>query len=140
MKSSLFTLIALLTATITYAQSKEEQKEIYPSKYSFEKAKEFEKKGEFEKAMWFYINLFPDDKQRVVDSVKNIAAEFGNTGMSHLVKKSFATYASFDPAVTNGTFESGQQRIDMRKIKEKNKWGDELISKFNETNKTDSVH
>jgi tetratricopeptide (TPR) repeat protein len=124
----------ILTANIIFAQTTEaEKKELYPYKYTFEKADEFQKKGDYEKAIWFYINLFPDNPTQVIKIVKELATQLDTIDMSKLIKKSFTLYGTFDPAIT--TLNNGAPNIDMRKLKQKGVWGDELIQKITDQNK-----
>lgn len=124
----------ILTANLIFAQTtEEEKKELYPDKYTFEKADDFQKKGEYEKAVWFYINLFPDNKTQVVEIVKTLAAKLDTVDMSMFIKKSFTLYGTFDPAITS--FNKGVPNMDMGKLKLKGAWGDELIQKISDPNK-----
>ncbi len=99
--------------------------EVYPEIYSFKKAKEFEEENEYEKAIWFYINLYPDNKEKVVIYVKIIEIILDTVDISLLIKKSFGLYATFDPQIT--TFNNGIPSMDSEKLKLKGGWGDELI-------------
>lgn len=125
--------VFILTVLSTFAQTTDEKKELYPDKYTFEKAGEFQKRGEYEKALWFYINLFPDNKTKVIDTVKTLAAELNNIDMSKLIKKTFALYGTFDPATTS--FTNGTLSIDKSRLKLKGAWADELIQKTSNPNK-----
>ena len=132
MKKTTLLLTLLLAFNITFAQTKKDDNEVYPDKYTFDKAKEFEQKGEYEKAIWFYINLFPDNKPQVVETVKTLATKLDTVDMPMLIKKSFALYGTFDPAIT--TFNNGTPTMNMGKLKEKGAWGDELCMKITDKN------
>ena len=124
----------ILTANSIFAQTTEaEKKELYPDKYSFEKADDFQKKGEYEKAIWFYINLFPDNKAQVIEIVKTLATKLDTIDMAKFIKMSFALYGTFDPTITS--FDNGAPNMDMGKLKLKGSWGDELIQKITDPNK-----
>jgi tetratricopeptide (TPR) repeat protein len=124
----------ILTANSIFAQTTEiEKKELYPDKYTFEKAGDYQKKGEYEKAIWFYINLFPDNKTQVIEIVKNLATKLDTIDMSKFIKKSFTLYGTFDPAITS--FDNGSPNMNMGKLKLKGAWGDELIQKISDPNK-----
>ena len=124
----------ILTANSIFAQTTEaEKKELYPDKYTFEKAVDFQNKGEYEKAIWFYINLFPDNKIQVIEIVKALETKLDTIDMGVFIKKSFALYGTFDPAITS--FDNGAPNMDMGKLKLKGAWGDELIQKISDPNK-----
>lgn len=129
---SILLTIFTLTANSFFAQTTEEN-EIYPDNYTFEKAEDFQKKGEYEKAIWFYINLFPENKIKVVETVKKLAAKLDTVDMSFFIKTSFAQYVIFDPAIKSK--EDGSPSMDMGKLKQKGAWGDELIQKISDPNK-----
>lgn len=123
--------LAILCFQSLFAQtSPEEKKELYPDHYTFEKAEAYQNQGEYEKALWFYINLFPDNKPQVVDRVKAIAAKLDTVNMGLLIKKSFTLYAIFDPEIS--TFKDGTPILNMEKLKTKGAWGDELIQKISD--------
>lgn len=124
----LFNLNSLCAQTL-----KAEQKEVYPNKYTFEEAENFYKKGEYEKAIWFYINLFPENRSQVIEVVKGIAIKLDSVDMSKFIKKSFALYASFDPTITS--FNNGGLNMNMDELQKKGAWGDELIQKISDPNK-----
>jgi len=124
----------ILTANSIFAQKTDaEKKELYPDKYTFEKADDFQKNGEYEKAIWFYINLFPDNKTQVIGIVKTLATKLDTIDMGTFIKKSFALYGTFDPTITS--FDNGAPNMDMGKLKLKGSWGDELIQKISDPNK-----
>jgi tetratricopeptide (TPR) repeat protein len=134
MKTILLVTTLLLTVNSFFAQTTDaEKKELYPDQYTFDKAESFQKKGEYEKAIWFYINLFPENKIEVVDYVKSLETKLDTIDMSKLIKKSFALYGTFDPAITS--FENGSPNMDIGKLKLKGAWGDELIQKISDQNK-----
>jgi tetratricopeptide (TPR) repeat protein len=131
---SILLLILTLTANSIFAQTTEvEKKDLYPEKYTFEKAEDFQNKGEYEKAIWFYINLFPDNKIQVVEIVKDLATKLDTIEMGMFIKKSFALYGTFDPTISS--FEGGAANMDMSKLKLKGAWGDELIQKISDSDK-----
>ena len=132
---SVLLLVYTLTANSIFAQTTEaEKKELYPEKYTFEKAEDFQKKGEYEKAIWFYINLFPDNKAQVVEIVKSLETKLDTVDMGMFIKKTFALYGTFDPTITS--FDNGAPNMDLSKLKFKGAWGDELIRKISDPNKS----
>lgn len=102
-------------------------KELYPKEYTFEEAKEFEAKGELEKAIWFYINLYPDNNERVVSEVEKLKSKVDD--ISLFIKKSFAMYG---PYTLN---EKGELAMNLEVMMKKGKWGDELIAAVSDTPK-----
>tara|TARA_Y100000589_G_C27118571_1_gene615376 strand:+ start:382 stop:1338 length:957 start_codon:yes stop_codon:yes gene_type:complete len=126
---TIFLSVNSISAQITDA----EKSELYPEKYTFEKAESFQKKGEYEKAIWFYINLFSENKNQVVEIVKDLASKLDTVDMSKLIKKTFALYGTFDPTITS--FEGGAPNMNMSKLKLKGAWSDELIQKITNPNK-----
>jgi tetratricopeptide (TPR) repeat protein len=130
---SILTLV-ILTANSIFAQiSEAERKVLYPAKYTFESAKAFEKKSEFDKAIWVYINLYPMNKDQVVEKVKGIAKKLDTVDMDMFIKKSFVKYATFDPGVT--VVRDGTPHMDMAKLKVKGDYGQEIIKKIADPNK-----
>lgn len=124
----------ILNAHSIFAQTTEPKKtDLYPNKYTLEKAADFQKRGEYEKAIWFYINLFPENKAQVTKIVKTLATKLDTVDMSRIIKKSFALYGSFDPAITS--FDNGMPTMDVSRLKLKGAWSDELIQKISDPNK-----
>ena len=121
----------MLTITTSFSQTKEEYSdEIYPAAYSFEKAKEFEQLGEYDKAIWFYINLYPENKPVVIELVNKIADKLDTVDMNMFIKTSFASYITFDPEMA--TINNGVLNMDMTQLTKKGAWGDELILKISD--------
>lgn len=123
--SVLFTILAFAVQTLTAQPEIQETAELYPGTYTFEKALEFHDNGEYEKAIWFYINLYPDNKTRAVASVQQLAAALDTVEMSHFIKQSFAMHAPFDPTIAS--FDNGAPNIDIAALNRKGAWGDALI-------------
>jgi hypothetical protein len=69
-KILILTICSLSFYTCIGQISKNEQKELYPNKYTFEKAKKFEENKEYEKAIWFYINYIQMIKHRLLKTCK----------------------------------------------------------------------
>lgn len=113
----------ILSTNVLFTQTLDTEKiDLYPQKYTFEKA------------IWFYINLFPENKDKVVAIVKNLETELDTIDMSKLIKKSFALYGTLDPTITS--FENGAPIMNMSMLKMKGAWGDELIQKIYDPNKS----
>lgn len=129
MKLFVILYIVCLSFEDMFAQvvPEKDRKELYPEKYSFEKADTFEGKGEYEKAMWFYINLYPENKERVLERVKNLSKAWGDSvDMKVFIMMSYAQYSAFDPVSTS--FKEGKMSVDLSKVKQKSAWSDELIA------------
>ena len=129
---SILLAIIVLIGNSIFAQTTEVE-EVYPEKYTFEKADDFQQKGEYEKAIWFYINLFPDNTTQVVEAVKALVEKLDTDDVSLFIKTSFAQYVIFDPAINTDV--DGAPKMDMGKLKLKGAWGDELIQKISDPNK-----
>lgn len=102
-----------------------EYDEVYPQKYTLEKAAEFEKRGAYDKAVWFYINLFSDNKEQVIYKVKQIKKP-DTISLKKFIEYSFGSYAIFDPTIA--TMKNGELLIDKEKLQAKGDIGDYLIA------------
>jgi tetratricopeptide (TPR) repeat protein len=123
---SILLAIIFLTANSIFAQtSKAEKKELYPNKYTFEKADDFQKNGEYEKAIWFYINLFPENKIQVTEQIMHLAVKLDTIHLYKFIQTTFTKYATFDPEITS--YKNGVMDMDPDKLLMKGRWGDELI-------------
>lgn len=111
--------------------------ETYPDKYTFEKARDFEQRENYEKAVWFYINLFPENKTKVAFLVQTLETtlqqKIDSFDMKLFIQKAFAIYSTFDPAIV--TIENGMPVMDLDKLKSKGILADELSVKVAELNK-----
>jgi hypothetical protein len=99
--------------------------EVFPTKYTFEKAAEFEKKGEYDKAIWFYINLFSDNKEKVISKVKQLKKP-DTLSLKKFIEYSFGSYSIFDPTIS--AMKNGEMQIDKDKLEAKGAIGDYLIA------------
>ena len=104
----------------------------YPATYTFEKAYQFQNAGEIEKAAWFYVNLFPTEKARAIDSTKALAARLDTVDMAQAIQRAFVLYGTLDPSIA--TIENGALQINTERMKLKGAWGDELIQKISDPN------
>ena len=139
-KIALLFIVLFFTAQLIFSQLTDAmKKEVYPRKYSFEKAEEFQKKGEYQKAIWFYINLFPTNKTKVVEHVKEIKALLDTADLELFIKKTFGLYGTFDPTIMY--LKNGFMKIDDDKLKQKAGRSNELISQVVEgDNKISDAH
>lgn len=141
-KVYILTIIFLFITSLVFAQTttekEDENQELYPTTYSFEKADEFLKKTETEKAIWFYINLYPKNKKKVVELLRVFQEKNDTLDMNMLVKKVFTTYAMGDPSIMG--LEDGKMNMNMDNLNMKGAWGDELIMKLSSSDeKLDSA-
>lgn len=120
---SIMCLCQVLSQTLL---SDQEKKDTYPMVYTFEKAKEYEDQSDFKKATWFYINLFPQNKDRVIERIKVIQLKLGSKSITSFIQETFATLSVFDPDIS--TVENGKMRINTDKLNLKGSWGDNLIA------------
>jgi tetratricopeptide (TPR) repeat protein len=118
-------VLCLPSAQAQTKTSTSEYDELYPQKYTFEKAAEFESKGAYDKAIWFYINLFSDNKEKVIAKVKQIKKP-DTLSLKKFIEYSFAIYSIFDPKISS--MKDGEMQIDYEKLKAKGDIGDYLIA------------
>lgn len=90
-------------------------KEMYPAAYSFDKAREFEKAGAAEKAMWYYINLYPGNEKKVLESVLAMGKSLKIASLSDLIRVTFSTYAQKDPGISYKS-PDGYLNVDYNKL------------------------
>ena len=79
---------------------------LFPSEYTWESAILLLDRMQLKKAFWFLINLYPDNKEVVMNT---ILAYDGLFQMDKVLISTFYTYSMIDPAVC--TFSNGQTRI-----------------------------
>ncbi len=58
-------------------------------------------------AIWYYINLYPDNKKEVLEDLQKLNID--NDKLSKNIGKSFSLYAPLDPTVTK--FENGTMSL-----------------------------
>ena len=84
------TLTLIIFSNNTYSQIIDSSlKEIYPSKYTFEKADYFVKKGDYDKVVWFYINLFSENKTKITDLSILLSTKLDTINFYNFIKNSF---------------------------------------------------
>jgi tetratricopeptide (TPR) repeat protein len=120
------TLTLILFSNNIYSQvSDSSLKEIYPLKYTFEKAEYFLKKGEYDKVVWFYINLFSENKGRVTDLSILLSAKLDTINFYNFIKNSFEKYYFEDPELKTDLQDGFYNNPE--KLIVKGKWAEELI-------------
>jgi hypothetical protein len=107
-------------ATISYCDVSRKDK--YPDEYSFERARAFADQGELEVALWYYINLFPEDSERVVNDVVWLAGS--HEDISTTIVLAFGMMAPFDPQISD--MSGGGLVMNGGQWKVKSAWGDSL--------------
>ncbi len=80
--------------------------EVYKDVYTYEHVKESLQKSEFQKAIWQLINMYPENKEHIL---QYIYAYDKVIPSDKLVVGAFYTYAFFDPKIT--TIENGKPNI-----------------------------
>lgn len=123
MKNIIFSVIVVLYSTLSFSQTMD--KEIYPDEYSFEGASKLEESKEFKKAIWYYINLYPTNREKVINKVKKIATTLDTVDMASFIKMSFALYGTLDPQLL--PWENNVPNMNMQELRKKGNWGDRLI-------------
>lgn len=126
-------IIGLLTLFITNAHSQSKtdttgQKNIYPEKYTFKEAKKYVRQKEYENAIWFYINIYPENKTKVIKKVKALNNEIEN--LPSFIKSCFMIKSMYDPTISY--FDNGEKVLNSSQLNNKRNWVDELILKLND--------
>ncbi len=124
-------IIGLLTLFITNAHSQSKtdttgQKNIYPEKYTFKQAKKYVRQKEYENAIWFYINIYPENKTKVIKKVKALNNEIEN--LPSFIKSCFMIKSMYDPTISY--FDNGEKVLNSSQLNNKRNWVDELILKI----------
>ena len=124
-------IIGLLTLFITNAHSQSKtdttgQKNIYPEKYTFKQAKKYVRQKEYENAIWFYINIYPENKTKVIKKVKALNNEIEN--LPSFIKSCFMIKSMYDPTISY--FDNGEKVLNSSQLNNKRNWEDELILKI----------
>jgi|GEM_PF-4136519 len=129
MKRYLITFVLFFAITMGYGQFSEEEKKIlYPTNYTFEQAEVFENEGNYDKAMWFYINLYPENREKVIEKIKHFKEKHDTIDLRSFIINSFSTYSVFDPSISN--WKNGYPELNKEKLDIKGSWGDALIAEF----------
>jgi len=126
MKEIFLTIILFYVTTISYGQFSEKEKEVlYPKNYTFEQAEIFEQDGKYDRAMWFYINLYPENREKVVEKVNQFQEQNDTINLKAFIINSFSEYAVFDPTISN--WDNGYPELNREKMDIKGSWGDAII-------------
>lgn len=130
MKDQIIALITLVTLFVgmkvnahTDYEEEGEPSDVYPDTYTFEKAAEYRAQKNYEQAIWHYINLYPQDKNRTLALLKTLDTKI--TDLPHLILKIFATYAPFDPEI--GGSERDPLDLNTFLMQKKGQWVDEMM-------------
>ncbi len=73
---------------------------LYPETYNWEQALTFIKKQELKQAVWFFINLYPENETNKEWAMKSILAYEKVFKMDEIVINSFYTYSFMDPKIS----------------------------------------
>lgn len=127
MKVIQFTILFLLFGSGLYAQPPAkppfDADWVYEMPYSFERAKKLEWEWEFEKAVWYYINLVPENINLASTRIKGIKNHIGNPTI--FINTTFKMFVIYDPEVN---YMEGDVLITRKEVYEKKRlWADKLI-------------
>ncbi len=121
--------LSILFAFPAVGQADGDKKDAYPSTYTFEKADELIARKEYSKAMWFYINLYPQYRAKVEAEIKRFRAQHDSIDMIPFIKESFAIYSQSDPTLNTS------DNLNPDLAKEKNIWLDAIILRLGDNDK-----
>lgn len=113
-------------STSSNSDSTGQSNSVYRVEYTFEEADSLVAKSEYAKAVWFYINLYPTNPEKSVESIRKLNGKVKD--VAGLVRMSFTIYAPFDPASSN--LSSGSLQINSDNLKVKAKWVDAIIEEL----------
>lgn len=106
----------------------QEKKDLYPEVYTFEHAEKFEKENDFNKAIWIYVNLYPEHREKVIEKVGVILKKIDTLNARSIIVNAFSMYAMFDPTIVN--WENGMPEINQEALQKRGSYGDALIEEF----------
>lgn len=95
----------------------------YDMPYTFEVAKKLEWEWEFDKAIWYYINLVPQNVKLAASRIKNLKNHIGNPAI--FINTTFKNFVVYDPEINymmNDTLVSRKDVFDKKRL-----WADQLI-------------
>jgi hypothetical protein len=96
---------------------------VYEKPYNFERAKKLEWDWEFEKAVWYYINLVPENVKLAATRIEGIKNHVGNTTI--FINTTFKMFVVYDPEVN---YMEGDELITRKDVYDKKRlWADQLI-------------
>ncbi len=96
---------------------------VYEKPYNFERAKKLEWEWEFEKAVWYYINLVPENLKLATTRIKGFKNHIGNTTI--FINTTFKMIIVYDPEVN---YMQGNELVTRKEVYDKKrKWADKLI-------------
>lgn len=96
---------------------------VYTKPYNFERAKKLEWEWEFEKAVWYYINLVPENVKEAAKRVKGIKNHIGKPDI--FINTTFKMFVVYDPEVNS--IENGELVTHKDVYDKKRAWADQLI-------------
>ncbi len=129
MNKLLLSTLFLFSVLLGQAQlTDKEKEELYPEVYTFEHAEKFEKENDFDKAIWIYINLYPNYSDQVIEKVRVILDKIDTLEARVVIVSAFSTYAMFDPTIAN--WENGMPEINQEELSKRGSYGDALIAEF----------
>lgn len=127
MKKPLLLLLMLLPIGALWAQPPNKPPfdidDAYTKPYTFEKAKRLEWDWEFDKAIWYYINLVPQDVKQAALRIKNLKNHIGNPVI--FINTTFKNFVVYDPEVNYMNADTLVTNKDV--FEKKRAWADQLI-------------
>lgn len=96
---------------------------VYVKPYNFDRAKKLEWEWEFEKAVWYYINLVPENIKEAANRVKGIKNHIGKPDI--FINTTFKMFVVYDPEVNS--IENGELVTHKDVYDKKRAWADQLI-------------
>lgn len=96
---------------------------VYEKPYNFERAKKLEWEWEFEKAVWYYINLVPENIKEAAKRIKGIKNHIGKPDI--FINTTFKMFVVYDPEVNS--IENGELVTHKDVFDKKRAWADQLI-------------
>lgn len=96
---------------------------VYKRPYNFDRAKRLEWEWEFEKAVWYYINLVPENIKEAANRIRGIRNHIGKPDI--FINTTFKIFVVYDPevnAIVDGKLVTHKDVFDKKRL-----WADMLI-------------
>lgn len=96
---------------------------VYERPYNFDRAKRLEWEWEFEKAVWYYINLVPENIKEAANRIRGIRNHIGKPDI--FINTTFKIFVVYDPevnAIVDGKLVTHKDVFDKKRL-----WADMLI-------------
>lgn len=127
MKKNFLILVLVFAAVWVWAQPPKKPPfdvgQTYDRPYTFEVAKRLEWDWEFDKAIWYYINLVPEDLKTAAERIKKLKNHIGNPII--FINTTFKIFIVYDPEVNYMQNDTLVTKKDVYLVKRE--WADKLI-------------